>query len=148
MIGGHFVRLKPSSFWIELVNKDHRPINVGPADLMRFRWPPMAIASITHRISGVIVFVGIAFMLYAFDLSLSSEAGFQTLTGLLASPVGKLITFGILAAFGYHFVAGIKHLLLDLEWGESLEGGLFASKVTMLFAAIVIVLAGIWVLQL
>lgn len=129
------------------MDKHSRPINVDPADLARFRWPATAIASISHRISGVVIFIGIAFALFALDLSLSSAEGFGALVGLLDSPFGKLVTFGLLAALGYHFVAGIKHLMLDLEWGETLEGGLFASKVTMLFGAIVIALAGVWVLQ-
>ncbi len=115
---------------------------------MRFAWPVMALASITHRITGVVVFVGIAFGLYALDLSLSSEAGFGALVEMLGSPIGKIITFGILAALGYHFVAGIKHLFQDMEMGETLEGGQFAAKTTLLLGGIVIVLAGIWVIQI
>ncbi len=130
------------------MNKNHRPINVDPADLMRFAWPVTALASITHRISGVIIFVGIAFALFAFDLSMSSEESFNALAGMLGSPIGKLITFGLLAALGYHFVAGIKHLFQDMEVGETLEGGTFAARTTLLFGAIMIVLAGIWVIQL
>ena len=61
------------------MKKDNRPINGGLADLMSFRWPVTAIASIAHRVAGGVLFVGVAFMLYAFDLSLSSEAGFGAL---------------------------------------------------------------------
>lgn len=129
------------------MSKDHRPINVNPADLARFRWPIAAVASITHRIAGVVLFVGVAFGLYALDISLSSEAGFDRLKAMIASPFGMFVTWGLLAALSYHFVAGIKHLLLDLEIGETLEGAKFASKTTILFSGILIFLSAIWVLQ-
>lgn len=129
------------------MNKDHRPINVNPADLARFRWPIPALTSISHRIAGVVLFVGIAFGLYALDISLSSEAGFERLRAMMASPFGMLVTFGLLAALSYHFVAGIKHLLLDLEIADSLEGGKFAAKVTILFSIILIFLSAVWVIQ-
>lgn len=131
----------------KIVKNDHRPINVDPADLMRFAWPVMALASITHRITGVIVFVCIGFGLYALDLSLSSESGFVALTELLGTPFAKLVSFVALAGLGYHFVAGIKHMFQDMEMGETLEGGKFAAKTTLLLGAIMVVLAGIWVLQ-
>ena len=66
------------------MKQDSRPINVGIADLLAFKWPITALASITHRIAGVVLFVGVAFMLYALDVSLSSEAGFATVQGWIA----------------------------------------------------------------
>jgi succinate dehydrogenase / fumarate reductase cytochrome b subunit len=129
------------------VKNDHRPINVNPSDLMAFAWPLSAIASITHRIAGVVLFAGIAFGLYALDMSLSSAAGFDTLKGMLNSPLGMFITWGLLSALAYHFVAGIKHLMLDMEIGDTLEGSKFAARTTMLVSAILIFLAAVWVVQ-
>ncbi len=129
------------------MKNDHRPINVNPSDLMAFAWPITALASIVHRIAGVILFVGVGFGLFALDTSLSSEAGFETLRGLIKSPFGMFVTWGLLSALGYHFVAGIKHLLMDMGVGETLEGSKFAAKVTLLLSAIVILLAAVWVYQ-
>jgi succinate dehydrogenase / fumarate reductase cytochrome b subunit len=129
------------------VKHDHRPINVDPSDLMAFAWPLSALASITHRIAGVVLFVGIAFGLYALDMSLSSAAGFDALKGMLKSPFGMLVTWGLLSALAYHFVAGIKHLLLDMEIADTLEGSNFAAKTTILVSAVLIFLAGVWVIQ-
>ena len=126
---------------------DHRPINVDPSDLMAFAWPLSALASITHRIAGVLLFAGIAFGLYALDMSLSSAAGFDALKGMIHSPFGMLVTWGLLSALAYHFVAGIKHLLLDMEIADTLEGSKFAAQATMLVSAVLIVLAGVWVIQ-
>lgn len=129
-----------------IVKKDIRPINVGLSDLALFQWPITAITSIAHRVAGVVLFVGIAFALYALDVSLASDAGFSDLKAKMVSPLGKFVTWGLLSALAYHFVAGIKHLLMDLGIGDTLEGATFASKVVILFSAILIFLAVLWVI--
>ena len=128
------------------MKRNSRPINVGIGDLASFKWPITAISSITHRVAGVVLFIGVAFMLYALDLSLSSEQGFISLKEMMVSPLGKMITWGLLSALGYHFVAGIKHLLMDMGVGETLEGAQFAAKTTLFFSAVLIALAAIWVI--
>lgn len=130
------------------MKNDNRPINVGITDLLAFRWPLAALTSISHRIAGVVLFAGIAFALYALQTSLSSEESFNNLKALISSsPIGMIITIGLLAALAFHFVAGIKHLLLDLGVGETLEGAAFAAKLVLLFSAILILLAALWVIQ-
>ena len=128
------------------MKQNSRPINVGIGDLLSFKWPITAISSITHRVAGVVLFIGVAFMLYALDLSLSSEQEFIALKEMMVSPLGKMITWGLLSALGYHFVAGIKHLLMDIGVGETLEGAQFAAKTTLFFSAILIALAAVWVI--
>lgn len=127
------------------MSKDNRPVNL---DLDITNLPIPAMASFAHRVAGIALFVGTAILLWALDVSLASENGFEMLKGLILSPIGRLIAWGLLAALAYHFVAGIKHLLLDLEVGDTAEGGLFASKVTLLISALMIGLAGIWIFNL
>jgi succinate dehydrogenase / fumarate reductase cytochrome b subunit len=130
------------------VKNNKRPINVGILDLLVFRWPITALASISHRVAGVGLFVGIALILYALQMSLASEESFNHLKSFMtSSPIGMVITIALLAALVFHFVAGIKHLLLDLGVGESLEGGTFAAKIVFLFSAVLILLAALWVIQ-
>ena len=127
------------------MKQDTRPINVGMTDLMSFRWPVTAIASIAHRIAGGVLFAGTAVMLFALDMSLSSEAGFQSLKAMMLAPVGRLITWALLSALAYHLVAGVRHLFMDLGFGETLEGGVFSARLTLFFSTILIVLVAIWV---
>ena len=127
------------------MEQDTRPINVGMTDLMSFRWPVTAIVSIAHRIAGSVLFAGIAVMLFALDMSLSSEAGFESLKAMTLAPVGKLITWALLSALAYHLVAGVRHLFMDLGFGETLEGGVFSARLTLFFSTILIVLVAIWV---
>ena len=128
------------------MKQNSRPINVGIGDLASFKWPITALSSITHRVAGVVLFIGVAFMLYALDLSLSSEQGFLSLKEMMVSPLGKFITWGLLSALAYHFVAGIKHLLMDMGLAETLESAQFAAKTTIFSSAALIALAAIWVI--
>lgn len=122
--------------------KPNRPVNL---DLGTIALPLPAKASILHRVSGVALFVGVAVLLYLFDLSLAGEEGFARAAGLLATTPAKLVIWAVLAALIYHTVAGVKHLLMDAGIGESLQGGIMAARITFAVAAVLIVLAGVWV---
>lgn len=117
-----------------------RPVNL---DLTQFKFPLPAITSIIHRITGVILFIGIAILLWGFDLSLTSEQGFNQLAAVMEGFFPKVILWGIVSALLYHLVAGIKHLLMDLGIGETLEGSVYGAKATLVISAILIVLAGV-----
>lgn len=128
------------------MKRDQRPINVGIGDLLQFRWPVIALASISHRIAGVVLFVGLAVLLYALEVSLSSEAGFETVKTWMNSAVGKVVTWGLLSALAYHFVAGVKHLILDGSDAESLLAATWAARITLAVSAILMGLAAYWVI--
>ena len=98
--------------------KTDRPVNLN---LFAMSWPLAAITSITHRITGVVLFVGVGFALYALDIALSSPAGFAEAQAMAETPFGTLVRWGLLLALIYHIVAGIKHLLLDFHMGDSLQ---------------------------
>ncbi len=120
-----------------------RPVNL---DLATIKLPLPAYTSIVHRITGVILFVGLAFLFSAFDSSLESEASFNAVKETLQeSAFAKFVLWGLLSALAYHLVAGIKHLIMDLGIGETLEGGLQGAKLTLAISAFLILLAGVWV---
>lgn len=87
-----------------------RPVNL---DLRTIKLPVTAYTSILHRISGVILFLGLVVLLYGLDMSLASEESFEELKACLASPLAKLVIWGLLSALLYHLVAGIRHLFMD-----------------------------------
>ena len=122
---------------------DKRPVNL---DLGTINMPLPAIASITHRITGVILVAGVAVLLWLLDDSLASEEGFASMRALGDFFFCKLIVWGVLSALIYHCVAGVKHFIMDLGFGETLEGGITAAKIVMIVSAVLIVLVGacIW----
>ncbi|WP_206019126.1 succinate dehydrogenase, cytochrome b556 subunit [Salinicola acroporae] len=120
-----------------------RPVNL---DLSTIHFPLPALTSIAHRITGVILFVGLIFGFWALDASLSSPEGFESVRDALAHNVlAKLVAWGLLSALGFHFVAGIKHLLMDTGYGVDLEGGNLKAQITVVISAVLVVLAGVWV---
>lgn len=119
-----------------------RPVNL---DLGKFHFPLPAITSILHRASGIIIFIGMGFLLYGLDVSLEGQSGFNAVNDLLTSFLAKLIIWGILSALLYHLVAGIKHLLMDMGIGEELQSGRIAAKATLVISVVLIVLAGVWI---
>ena len=105
--------------------KDNRPKNL---ELQTIHFPLPAITSILHRISGVIIFVGIAILLFLLAESLRSEQGFANVQQWLTAPLVKFVVWGILAGLLYHLIAGIKHLIMDTGVGETLQGRLMSSR--------------------
>lgn len=126
---------------VKSTSKDNRPVNL---DISTIRLPLAAITSITHRISGVILFVGIGILLWLFDMSLSSQAGFDRLREILASPFVTFIVWGVLAALAYHMVAGVKHLLMDFGLGETKSGAPKGAMIVIVVSAILILALGVW----
>jgi len=93
----------------------------------------------------VILFFGIAVLLYGLDKSLASEQGFAEIKEWLANPLVKLVIWVLLSGLMYHLTAGIRHLIMDLGIGEDLEGGRLGAKLVLVISAILIVLMGVWI---
>ena len=119
-----------------------RPVNL---DLTTFRFPITAIASILHRVAGVILFFGSFILMALLGMSLENEAGFADTLALLENGLVSFIVWGVLAALAYHFVAGVKHLLMDMGYGETLESGRIFAKASMALASVLIMFAAVWV---
>jgi succinate dehydrogenase / fumarate reductase cytochrome b subunit len=121
--------------------KTERPVYLS---LTQFGWPFTAIASITHRVTGVLLFVGIAYLLWLLDMALESETGFATAGQLLSLPLAKLALIAVLGALFFHLFAGIKHMFMDFGIGETFAAATTNSMVTFVLTAIATLLAGVW----
>jgi succinate dehydrogenase / fumarate reductase cytochrome b subunit len=129
-------------FMIKNVKKQ-RPVNL---DLTTIRFPVTAIASILHRVSGVITFVAVGILLWLLGLSLSSEDGFLTASAIMSSFFVKFILWGILTALAYHAVGGIRHMLMDFGWlEETLEAGKRSANLSFVATVVLSILAGVLV---
>ena len=53
--------------------------------------------------------------------------------------------WAIVAGLLYHLIAGIKHLVMDMGIGETLEGGVNGARLVVIVSAIAIVAAGFWI---
>ena len=91
--------------------------NIHVTDLARYRLPLAGVVSILHRISGLIMFALLPFLLYLLDTSLTSDASFAAFHDAVQSPLAKLIILVLSWAYLHHFCAGVRHLLMDSHVG-------------------------------
>ena len=111
-------------------------------DLTRIRMPIAALMSILHRVSGVLLFAAIPFVIYFFELSLRSAQDFSTVVSMLNSVPGKLSVLSGLWALLHHLFAGIRYLLLDVHIGLTREGARIGAWVVFGIEALALALIG------
>ncbi|MBA0161762.1 succinate dehydrogenase cytochrome b556 subunit [Pectobacterium versatile] len=123
--------------------KKQRPVNL---ELQTIQFPVTAIASILHRVSGVITFVAVGILLWLLGTSLSSEEGFLRAAEIMDSFIVKFIVWGILAALAYHIVGGIRHLLMDFGYiEEDFAAGKRSANISFIITVVLSILAGVLV---
>ena len=112
--------------------------NIHVTDLLTYRLPPAGIVSIGHRISGVMMFLLLPFVVWLFDVTLTSEVSYGQFTsaysaGLWIFPVWivKLVTLALIWAYLHHFIAGVRHLWMDATHAVTKEFGRSSAIVTM-----------------
>jgi succinate dehydrogenase / fumarate reductase cytochrome b subunit len=126
------------------VTRKERPQfrNIHVTDILRYRLPLPGKVSIMHRISGVVLFLLLPFLLWLFQQSLLSEDTYAYFQGVLRLPLVKLLVLA--AAVGYiaHFCAGVRHLLLDVHVaGEKHSSRQSAGAVLAVTAVLAILVA-------
>lgn len=112
-------------------------------NLFQFKFPATAIASILHRVSGVILFLALPLLLWALQLSLRSAKDFEHFQSLGGHFVCKLIVWGILAALFYHLIAGIRHMLMDMHLFDGKQTGRVMSYLVMVVSAAFAIFLGV-----
>ena len=91
-------------------------------DLTTYRMPPAAWVSILHRVSGAMMFLLLPFIIWMFDTSVSSEISFARFKAAFNSGIGfapgwflKLVALALIWAYLHHFIAGLRHLWMDVS---------------------------------
>ena len=126
--------------------KSNRPVNLSMGQVLDVNLKsPVAIASILHRLSGVIVFLLVPVLLWILDKSLSSPEGFTQVQEIFTSFPVRFIVWVFVAGLIYHFIAGVKHLLADVGVAEELQSGRTAATIALILSAIGIVASFVWI---
>jgi len=117
-----------------------RPIyrNIHVTQIVSYRLPPAGIVSILHRISGLLMFFLLPFVVWMLDASLTSEISYDGFTNVFAAGVAglpawfvKLVVLGLLWAYLHHFIAGVRHLWMDATHSVSKAQGHNSALVTL-----------------
>lgn len=112
-------------------------------NLFHIRFPIGAIASIGHRISGVLLLLSLLLLALALERSLASEATFESLRTALAAPWSGLLLVVVVWAAAHHVLAGVRHLLMDIGIGSALVKARTSAWAVILTAAIIALAAAI-----
>jgi len=91
-------------------------------DLPSLSLPAAGWVSILHRVSGVLMFALMPFIIWMFDTSISSEISYARFAsvftaGMLGLPgfIWKLVALALIWAYLHHFCAGVRHLRMDIS---------------------------------
>ena len=95
-------------------SKDKRPVYLN---LFKIRLPIAGMVSLAHRLSGILMFLVMPFIVYLLDLSVQSSAGFDRAMILLQHPLLLAVQILLIWALAHHLFAGIRFLLIDADLG-------------------------------
>ena len=110
-------------------------------DLTTYRLPPAGWVSILHRISGLVMFLLMPFIVWMFDSSLSSEISFEGFTSAFSAGISfvpgwfvKLVALALIWAYLHHLIAGVRHLYMDATHSVTKEFGASSAYVVLILS--------------
>jgi succinate dehydrogenase / fumarate reductase cytochrome b subunit len=105
--------------------------------------------SILHRVSGAMMFLLLPFVIWLFDHSLSSEISFDRFASVFSAGALflpgwfiKLVCLGLIWAYLLHFIAGVRHLWMDMTHSVSKEQGHASAVITLALSSLLTVALG------
>jgi succinate dehydrogenase / fumarate reductase, cytochrome b subunit len=128
-----------------------RPVyrNIHVSQLASYRLPAAGIVSILHRVSGAMLFLLLPFIIWMFDTSVSSEVSYESFTSAFVAGIGflpgwfvKLVVLGLIWAYLHHFIAGVRHLYMDMTHSVTKEFGKASALGTLGLSVLLTVLLG------
>ena len=123
--------------------------NMRLIDALGYRLPLAGVVSILHRLSGLVMFVLLPFIIWMFDASLTSEISysqfasvFKNGTGLLGGWFYKLVALALIWSYLHHVIAGLRHLWMDATHSVSKEFGRQSAIVTLAVSVVLTLALG------
>jgi len=118
-------------------------------DLPNYRLPVAGIVSILHRISGFLLFLLMPFVIWLFDVSVTSEISYESFRSAYLAGLGflpgwfvKLVTLGLIWGYLHHLIAGVRHLWMDMTHSVSKDQGKSSAVATLVISIVLTVLLG------
>jgi succinate dehydrogenase / fumarate reductase, cytochrome b subunit len=89
-------------------------------NLMQIQMPVGALTSITHRVTGVFLAISVPFGIYLLDLSLQDRQSYAQVISLFDELTFRAAAIVFVWVLTHHLLAGIRHLLSDIDIGSQL----------------------------
>lgn len=122
------------------MHSDNRPIS---PHLQIYKLPLTAITSITHRITGAALALGLVLVVYWLAAAATGPVAYRQAQAVLGSFLGQIILFLFTFALFYHLANGIRHLVWDTGAALDLESARLGSYLVLAAAAVLTVI--LWV---
>ncbi len=121
--------------------------NIHVSQIVAYRLPPAGIVSILHRVSGVLMFLLMPFIIWMFDTSVTSEVSYDVFRSAFIAGVGfvpgwflKLVALALIWAYLHHLIAGLRHLWMDATHAVTKQFG-HSSAIATLAISVLLTLA-------
>jgi succinate dehydrogenase / fumarate reductase cytochrome b subunit len=115
--------------------------NIHVTQIMRYRLPLAGWVSILHRVSGVLMFLLLPFVIWIFDKSVTSEVSYEQFASLFRAGAGpmpgwfyRLVALALIWAYLHHLLAGVRHLWMDATHAVTKEFGRSSAVVTLVLS--------------
>lgn len=82
-----------------------------------YRWQIGNTLSILHRLTGVILSLGLVALTYWFAAAAADRRSYETAGRLFGGFFGIIVLMGLSFAFFYHLLNGVRHLAWDMGRG-------------------------------
>jgi succinate dehydrogenase / fumarate reductase, cytochrome b subunit len=126
-----------------------RPGTMRLVDAVKYRLPLAGVVSILHRVSGVVMFMLLPFIIWLFDVSVSSEISYERFSAAFGAGIGflpgwfmKLVALALIWSYLHHFIAGVRHLWMDATHSVSKQQGHHSAVVTLAASILLTVVLG------
>jgi succinate dehydrogenase / fumarate reductase cytochrome b subunit len=117
--------------------------NINVLEGLPHKLPVGGYVSILHRISGMLMFVLLPFVIWMLDASLSSEFSFAKFKSAFTVGCGfipgwfiTLVALAIIWAYLHHLMAGLRHLFMDMNHNLVSKSFAKSSAITVLTLSI------------
>ena len=123
--------------------------NMRLIEALQYRLPLAGVVSILHRVSGMLMFFLLPFIVWMFDASVSSEISYDGFTSAFVAGIGfapgfviKLVALALIWAYLHHAVAGIRHLWMDATHSVSKQQGHSSAVATFVISIVLTIALG------
>ena len=124
------------------VKAQERPLS---PHLQVYRLPMMAKMSISHRITGVLLTVGLVLLSVWFIAAGLGESQYNQAMSLIDTPFTKYVFVAFAFVLFYHMGNGFRHVLWDIGFGLNEKSAIRSGWLVLIFA--LLMTYGVWQLS-
>jgi succinate dehydrogenase / fumarate reductase, cytochrome b subunit len=126
------------------ITPSQRPGPMRLTDALQYRLPLAGVVSILHRLSGLVMFILMPFVIWMFDASVSTEISYSQFVAVFVGGAAglpgwffKLLALALIWAYLHHFIAGVRHLWMDATHAVTKEFGHSSAVATLALSGLI-----------